>query len=272
MLFVIYRRIVCLFSEKALSFSPEDSTLSEKIQTKFQQCGEFIPNDLQFLQLAEKKLEFFLAMLEYVKAIAKTTSGNYFMPCALPYTPASKQEILDRLSEYVWIIKFERMLESLEFIPVPVGYLPALIVILLTRFDKFFATIAHGKHQYRDCITLVYKDKWNVFIVEHHLQLEVYFTGCEFTIECSDIRKFVLEAMMETDRRLRIDQLSINKIDCFLCSCRKGSSCHLCTYRSNIVKCEEHPESHLELNDNQRIWIQSGIMLVYTHLRSSITN
>ena len=261
---LFHRHIVCLFSEKAPSFSPEDSTLSEKIQTKFQQFGEFNPNDLQFLQLAEKKLEFFLAMLEYVKAIAKTTSGNYFMPCALPYTPNSKQEILDRVSEYVWIIKFERVLESshVEFIPVPAGYLLALVVSLLARFDKFFAT--SRKHQYRDCITLVYKDIWDVFIVEHSLQLEVYFTGSEFTTECPNIRKFVQEAMKETDMRLRIDQLSINKIDCFLCSCGKGSSRHLCTYRSNIVKCEEHPESPLELNDNQRIWIQSGIMLVYT--------
>ena len=258
-----FREYKRLFSEKAPSFFPEESTLSDKTQTKFQQYGEFDPKDLKFLQLTEKELEFFLAMLEYVKAIAKTTSGNYFMPCALPYTPESKQEILDRYSEYVWIIKFERVLEETpEFIPVPVGYLPALLVILLTRFYKFFAT--SGKHQYRDCITLVYKDIWNICIVERHLQLEVYFTGCEFTIECSDIRESVLKAMMETDRRLRIDQLSINKIDCFLCSCGKGSSRHLCTYRSNIVKCEEHPESPLELNDNQRIWIQSGIMLVYT--------
>ena len=254
-----------LFSEKAPSFPPEESTLSDETQTKFQQYGEFDPKDLQFLQLTEIELEFFLAMLEYVKAIAKTTTGNYFMPCALPYTPASKQEILDRYSEYVWIIKFERVLEeTLEFIPVPVGYLPALLVILLTHFDKFFAT--SGKHQYRDCITLIYKDFWNICIVEHHLQLEVYFTGCEFTTECSDIRMNVLEAMKETDMRLRIDQLSINKIDCFLCSCGEGSYHHLCTYRSNIVECEEHPEPCLELNDNQRIWIQSGIYNASIHI------
>lgn len=147
-------------------------------------------------------------------------------------------------------------------IPVPIGYLPALVVILVTDFSPDFSTV--DKDQYRNCVTLCYKKEIGfVYIVECHLQLEVYFSRCktkDYTIDCSVIRDVVLEAMVKTDERLRI---SIDKIDCFLCSCGKDSSRHFCTYdtRSNVV-CEKNPNEPLELNDKQRIWISPGMYII----------
>ena len=246
-----------LFSQESCSASD----LSFETQKNLQEYGEFERKELTFLKLTEKELDFFLAVLQHVKAIAKTSSGKYFMPCALPYAADSvKKEILSGLFKYVWAIKFQRVDGRKPRIPVPVGYLPALVVILLTDFLPDFSTI--DKRQYRNCVTLRYKEIGNVYIVECHMELEVYFSCCrteDYTNDCSAIREYVLEAMEKTDERLRINRLSIEKIDCFLCSCGKGSSRHLCTYVGlKNVECEENPNEPLKLNDMQRIWINPG--------------
>ena len=238
-------------------------------QKNLQLFGEFDPEKLrEFLKLTKKELNFFLAMLQHVKAIAKISSGKYFMPCALQYAKEKyvQDEILKGIFDYVWAIKFREMDGKKLHIPVPVGYLPALVVILVTDFPSCFSTVYDMRmHQYRNCVTLQYKEKirWYVYIVECHLQLEVYFSRCltkGCTIDCSVIREVVLEAMVKTNKRLRI---SIDNINCFLCSCGKDSSRHFCTYDtgSNVV-CEKNPNEPLELNDKQRIWISPGMYII----------
>ena len=246
--------------------------LLDETQKNLQLYGEFDPAELKFLKLTEKELDFFLSMLQHVKAIAKTSSGNYFMPCALLY---ADEDVLDKilrdLFEYVWAIKFQRSDGKKMHIPVPVGYLPALVVILVSDFSPDFSTV--DERQYRDCVTLRYKEIWLVYIVERHLELEVYSSCClgkDYT-ECSVIRNFVRKAMLKTDERLRI---FINKIDCFLCSCGKYSSRHFCTYhtQSNVViLCEKNPNVPLELNDKQKIWISSGVYIIIIHYMHKCT-
>ena len=252
-----------LFSQEPCSVS-EKKYPSDQMQKKLKQYGEFYRKELVFLKLTEKELDFFLSMLLHVKAIAKISSEKYFMPCALLYaTDCVKKKILNNVSEYVWAIRFQMDGGELHMIPVPVGYLPALVVILLTDFPSEFST-DRKIYQYRNCVTLRYKKNIGfVYIVECHLQLEVYFSRCrteDFTIDCSVIREVVLEAMVKTDERLRI---SVDKIDCFLCSCGKESSRHFCTYYTGLdVECEENPNEPLKLNDNQRIWINTGIYVI----------
>ena len=252
-------------------FSKESCFVSEKIcpsdetQKQLQEYGEFDRKKLTFLKLTEEELDFFLDMLQHVKAIAKIPSGKYFMPCALQYADEKyvQNKILNGIFDYVWAIKFRGMDRRKLRTPVPVGYLPALVVILVTDFSSDFSTV-YDMHQYRNCVTLQYKEKlgWYVYIVECHLQLEVYFSRCQtknYTVDCSVIREVVLEAMVKTDERLRI---SVDKIDCFLCSCGKDSSRHFCTYtRSNVV-CEKNTNEPLELNDKQRIWISPGMYVI----------
>ena len=260
-----------LFSQESCSVS-EKKCLSDGTQKQLQHYGEFERKELAFLKLTEMELDFFLSMLEHVKAIAKkntcseksseNSSEKYFMPCALQFaTDNVKKEILSGIFEYVWAIKFQRIDGRKPHIPVPVGYLPALVVILVTDFSPDFSTV--DKRQYRNCVTLRYKEIGNVYIVECHMELEVYFSGCrrkDCTNDCSVIREFVLEAMKKTDKRLRIDKFSIKKIDCFLCSCGKGSSRHLCTYTgSSNVECEENQNEPLKLNDMQKIWINPSM-------------
>ena len=255
-----YRGLKGLFSKGSSSDSGKNC-LSFETQKKLQDHGEFDRKELKFLKLTEEELDFFLAMLQHVKAIAKISSGKYFMPCALPYAKSDVQnEILSGLFKYAWAIKFQRMDEgNLHMIPVPIGYLSALVVILVTDFSSDFSTV--DKRQYRNCVTLRYKKEIGyVYIVECHLQLEVYFSHCQtkdYTIDCSVIREVVLEAMVKTDERLRI---SVDKIDCFLCSCGKDSSHHFCTYYTGSnVECEIYPNTPLELKDKQRIWISPGM-------------
>ena len=259
-----------LLSQELCSVS-EKICLLDETQKQLQQYGEFHRKELTFLKLTEKELDFFLAMLQHVKAIAKTSSEKYFMPCALPYAAGSvKKEILRGLFKYVWAIKFQRVDGRKQFIPVPVGYLPALVVILLTEFSPDFSTV--DKRQYRNCVTLRYKEIGYVYIVECHMELEVYFSCCrteDYTNYCSVIRECVLEAMVKTDKRLRIDKLAIKKIDCFWCFCGKGSSRHLCTYTGlNYVECEVDPNQPLKLNDMQMIWINPGMEVknCYMHI------
>ena len=252
---------------ESCSVSKQICLLDDETQKNLQLYGEFDPEELKFLKLTGKELNFFLAMLQHVKAIAKISSGKYFMPCALQYADEKyvQDEILKNIFNYVWAIKFRGMDGKKLHIPVPVGYLPALVVILVTDFSSCFSTVYDmHTYQYRNCVTLQYKEKIGyVYIVECHLQLEVYFSRCltkGYTIDCSVIREVVLEAMVKTNERLRI---SIDNINCFLCSCGKDSSRHFCTYDtgSNVV-CEKNPNEPLELNDKQRIWINPGMYII----------
>ena len=129
-----------------------------------------------------------------------------------------------------WVIKF-RIRQEVEdvFIPLPVSYIPALVVFLLTQFPSEFSTDCDPqRRQYRDVINLRYKtNKGRVYIVERHLQLEVYYSLSElFPNECLTIRNCVLEAMRLTEEKLRVTKDFITKVDCFLCHCGANSADH----------------------------------------------
>ena len=82
----------------------------------------------------EITVDLFLKILEHVKAVVainKTPNwAVYFMPCALPY--ATEEQCVP-CSSPPWVIRFRKRGIVKEYIPPPVGYLPALVVFLLTR-------------------------------------------------------------------------------------------------------------------------------------------
>ena len=101
-----------LFSKKSCSAS-EKICLSDETQKQLQIYGEFECKGLAFLKLTEKELDFFLSMLQHVKAIAKISSGKFFMPCALPYAKSDVQKKkLSGLFEYVWQLSSKEWTEE----------------------------------------------------------------------------------------------------------------------------------------------------------------
>ena len=218
--------------------------------------------------LLEKCLKFtepmtsrvFLEILEHVKVVAVIDRNEceYFMPCGLEY--ATEEQCVPH-SSFPWVIRFRiKQGTNHVFIPLPVGYLPALIVILLTQFPSEFSTDRDSR-QYRYVINLKYKTgKGKVYFVERHLHLEVYFTSSEwFPFECMIVRERVLEAMHLTEERLRITKGYITKVDSFICCCGGDRDRHFGEYIPELqdAMCEM-TNKPCNLNSQCSLWIPLG--------------
>ena len=237
---------------------------------RLQQHGRFDHELLKALKLTEPiTTQMFLDILEHVKAVVAVNGDEkheYFMPCALTYASA-EQCVPQSCSDHPpWVIRFRISHENdIFFIPLPVGYLPVLVIFLLTKFPSEFSTGRDAKsRQYRNSINLLYKKGklGRVYIVECHLQLEVYFTFAEMRPkECLHIRNCILEAMRLTEERLRITEQSITKVDCFLCFCEKRSVniSHVGEYSCELegLVCEK-TEEFSPCNDKCLHWIPQG--------------
>ena len=231
-----------------------------------QQHGRFnqdlLDECLKFPKLMTKQL--FLGILEHVKVVAKIDGDKplYFMPCALAY--ASDEQCMQCITRFSppWVIKF-RIRQGVEYvyIPLPVGYLPALVVFLLADFSLLFSTDRkHQKQQYRNVINLKYKQEGRVYFVERHLQLEVYFTFCkDLPQECFNIRNCILQAMSLVEERLSIDKESIDKVDAFICSCGEDGDSHIAEYshKWKDVICER-TEQRYNISNECSLWMSSG--------------
>ena len=225
-----------------------------------EKCVEF--NELVTLQ-------FFLDILEHVKiAVAIDKESEYFVPCALSYAPEASLSH----SSPPWVIRLRvRRGVDKEYIPIPVGYLPAVVVFLLTKFLSHFSTDRYQR-QYRNKIVLEYEHGGFISLVERHLQLEIHYSGLEhFPQECTTIRNHVLESIHLTEKKLHIIQEgegAITKVDSFLCFCGKGSAHHFCTYKpSGCVECEE-TRLLCDLEPQHLLWLG---MCTYTTLSLSLS-
>ena len=258
---MVSRLISASFADEQFLANYCDLILPPGAKDLLQQHGRFSHHTLEsFLNFNEPiTLEFFLDVLEHVKAVAAIDgTPEYIMPCALSYLP---NEQCVPHSSLPWVIRLSIRRETEEvYIPPPVGYLPALVVFLLTRFSFLFS-LNLKDCQFRNLIKLRYKRGGSVYIVERHHQLEVYFTLCEKLLRnCAVIRRSVLKAISYTEDRLHITEGAITKVDSFLCSCdEKANARHVCIYNNNsgIVECEvTDQERHLE--PQNLVWIRSG--------------
>ena len=110
-----------------------------------------------------------------------------------------------------------------------------------------------------------------MYLIERHLQLEIYFSCFEQLPEyCATIRKHVLESIRLTEEKLHIIQEgegAITKVDSFLCSCGKGSAHHTCAYNSfsGILECTESEETgeRCKLDPQHKLWL--GMCTLPTH-------
>ena len=251
-----------------------DIVLSSRTKELLRHHGRFRKDTLQKCGIEFTKAitpQFFLDILEHVKIIvAIDKESEYFMPCALSYDPEASLSH----SSPPWVIRL-RVKQGVEdvYIPIPVGYLPAVVVFLLTEFSSRFSTIRR-QQQYRNKIILRYNRGGFVYLIERHFQLEIYFSLCkQLPQECATIRDLVLESIHLTEEKLHIIQEGegdITKVDSFLCFCGKGSARHTCAYNplSGILECEE-TESLCKLETQHSHWLGVFncvvITLMYTY-------
>ena len=102
-----------------------------------------------------------------------------------------------------------------------------------------------------------------MYLIERHLQLEIYFSLCEqLPQDCATIRDYILESIRLTEEKLHIIQEgegAITKVDSFLCSCGKGSAHHTCAYNplSGILECTESEETGegCKLDPQHSLWL-----------------
>ena len=185
------------------------------------------------------------------KAIAVTE-------CVLRYAPMVEEfKIMSELS-CPWIVRLRtRCVYQNLYSPLPPGFSPALIVLLLSS-DSF--TIVRGMRQYRNIFVLHYHKGGVITIVEKHDQLEIYYSFKDS--ECSVIRSLILKAILETEKRLSFDVDSITIEDSFPCSCNPSRKFRhiVCKPMSDppIAECEENLKS-CKLGEHELRWLSSGM-------------
>ena len=207
--------------------------------------------------------EVFISLLAEVKAIAVFEKVNaFFMPCVLCY--ASKEEeckiVKDRHVSCPWIVRLRTRCGSQElYVPLPPAFSSTLIVLLFSS-DMF--CIIDNLRQYRNVFSFGFHSGGDVTIVERPVQLEVY---CSFSdSECSVLRSHILEAILETEKRLSFDVDSITIEDSFPCSCSPQSESRhiLCqpTSGSPRAQCEQTKEK-CKLTEQELCWLPPGMSL-----------
>ena len=217
----------------------DDIVLPGGAKKLLQHHGRFTRSTLEScVEFSESiPLQFFVDILEHVKIVAAIDqTSEYFMPCALSYATEMPH------SSHAWVIRLRvrRGVDEESDVPIPVGYLPAILVFLLTMFSGRFSLIRRQR-QYRNLFKLRYKPGGVVCLVERHLQLEVHYSCCDqLQQECVIIRNHVLESIRLTEEKLHIREGAITKVDSFLCSCGEGRAHHICAYNpeTHIVECE----------------------------------
>ena len=232
----------------------DDIVLPDGAKELLQHHGRFTRSTLEScVEFSESiPLQFFVDILEHVKIVAAIDqTSEYFMPCALPYATEMPH------SSHPWVIRLRvsRRVDEI-YVPIPVGYLPAILVFLLTTFSGRFLLI-QSQRQYRNVIKLHYKPGGVVCLVERHLQLEVHYSCCDqLQQECAIIRNHVLESIRLTEEKLHIREGAITKVDSFLCSCGEGRAHHICAYNpeTHIVECEVTREVFV-LERQHQLWL-----------------
>ena len=206
--------------------------------------------------------EKFIHLLAEVKAIAVIEKSTaFFMPCVLRYASALEEsKIMSELSS-PWIVRLKTQCghQGDCYAPLPPGFSPTLIVLLLSS-NSF--EIIRRLRQYRNIFVLHYHKGGVITIVEKHAQLEIYYSFRD--IECSLIRSLILEAILETEKRLSFDVDSITIEDSFPCSCSPQRRCRhiVCKSMSDppIAECEESMKC-CELKKHELRWFSSGELL-----------
>ena len=257
-------RLICVsFIDARFLTEHYDIVLPPDTKELLQQHGLFdqdlLDKCVKFPELMTKKL--FLGILEHVKVVAKIDGDKpvYFMPCALAYASYDRCMQCVPRSSLPWVIRFRIRWRKVKdvYIPLPVGYLPTLVVFLLTDFSSQFSI--DWEQQYRNVINLKYKPEGRVYFIERHCQLEVYFTFCkELPRECCYIRNCVVQAMSLAEARLSIDKGSIDKVDSFICPCGKDGDSHIAEYSHNLKDAVcERTEKRYNLSEYPP-WISTG--------------
>ena len=242
-------------NEDFLAEHYDDIVLPDGAKELLQHHGRFTRSTLESCIVFSESipLQFFVDILEHVKIVAAIDqTSEYFMPCALPYATEMPH------SSHPWVIRLRvrRGVDEESDVPIPVGYLPAILVFLLTMFSGRFSLIRRLR-QYRNLFKLRYKPGGVVCLVERHLQLEVHYSCCDqLQQECTIIRNHVLESIRLTEEKLHIREGAITKVDSFLCSCGEGRAHHICAYNpdTHIVECEVTREVFV-LEPQHQLWL-----------------
>ena len=154
----------------------DDIVLPDGAKELLQHHGRFTRSTLEScVEFSESiPLQFFVDILEHVKIVAAIDqTSEHCMPCALPYATEMPH------SSHPWVIRLRvrRGIDEESDVPIPVGYLPAILVFLLTMFSGRFSLIRRQR-QYRNLFKLRYKPGGVVCLVERHLLLEVHYSCC----------------------------------------------------------------------------------------------
>ena len=202
--------------------------------------------------------EVFLDILEHLSMIAHIEKGDqtsFFLPCALPYAPEDVVLKKEQASTTPWILRLKMRRGTIMVdVSIPKGYLPTLVVHLIT--SKMFEADTDCR-QYRDLMSISYVDGGHIYFIERSHQLEIYYSWDEeFPNHCSVIRSEIMKALVEAEKKLSFKPEILTKEDVFICFCNGPHPRHFCTYKSTAERaiCEKTRKPRY-LSRQQQCWI-----------------
>ena len=205
--------------------------------------------------------EYFIALLQHLKVVAKSDENKYFMPCVLHSFKSITSNILDQHGS----IQYTELLVHFVNNPLPRGFFCCLVVEICQNLPKHWLLPLHStkqkQHTYNNLITFHTSDTGHsVSLIDKigHLKIQIRHTKISPPIHY-DVQCFLSKSFDEVCTHLQLDNEQFHYG--FLCNCgdTMASKNHIASLPKSL-----HPVPHwiqcsysrMELTPSHLIWLQ----------------
>ena len=213
--------------------------------TKFENEGQLSRSLIEQINLdADVNTEYFVALLQHLKIVAKINEQEYFMPCVLHSFKSKTSNILDQHGN----IQCTALLVHFVNNPLPRGFFCCLAVEICQNLPKNWQLPLHStkemQHTYNNLITFHTSDTGHsISLIDEIGHLEIHIRHEENSPPIHyDVRYFLSKSIDQVCTHLQLDNEQLRYG--FLCNC------------GYTMASKNHVASFLKALDSVPQWIQ----------------
>ena len=233
-----------------------------KAITKFENEGQLSRSLIDQINLDTGiNTEYFVALLQHLKVVAKVDNENYFMPCVLHSFKSTTSNILDQYGN----IQYTELLVHFADNPLPRGIFCCLAVEICQRLPKNWLLPLHStkqkQHTYNNLITFHTSDTGHsISLIDKigHLKIQIRHKKNSPPIHY-DVQCFLSKSFDEVCTHLQLDNKQFSYG--FLCNCgdTMASKNHIASLPKGLDPVPHWIQccySRMELTPSHLIWLQ----------------
>ena len=253
----LFEKLTCLVN---LTFERKGFDLDAI--TKFKNEGLLSISLIEQINLdADINTEYFVALLQYLKVVARIDEEKYFMPCVLHSFKSITSNILDQLGK----IQYTELLVHFVNNPLPQGFFCCLVVEICQNLPKHWLLPLHSteqkQHTYNNLITFYTSDTGHsVSLIDEigYLKIQIRHKKNSPPIHY-DVRLFLSKSFDQVCTDLQLDNEKLRYG--FLCKCGETmtSNNHMASLPKRLdpvphwIHCSYSP---MELTPSHLLWLQ----------------